>query len=222
MLENTLYLSVGSRGSPLAKAQVEEIKRELSTFVPSVEFDCLFMDSTGDKDQTTSLRTLGKTDFFTKEIDELLLSGACRIAIHSAKDLPEPLPAGLSMVALTHGVDPSDSLVLRDGDSLRTLPPHPVIATSSERREEAVRQILPNAVFIDLRGQIQKRLSKLYDGTADGVVLAEAALIRLGLTHLNRIKLPGATTPFQGQLAVLARSDDTEMKGLFSFIDSRQ
>ncbi|MEI8366391.1 MAG: hydroxymethylbilane synthase [Parachlamydiaceae bacterium] len=220
-INDMLFISVGSRGSPLAKAQVEEIKDELKAFIPSIDFDCLFVDSTGDQDQVTSLRTLGKTDFFTKEIDELLLSGACRIAIHSAKDLPSPLPDGLSIVALTRGLDPSDTLVLKEGVSVDTLPASPVIATSSERREEAVRLLIPDAVFIDIRGQIRQRLSKLNDGTANGVVLAESALIRLGLTYLNRLKLPGPTTPLQGQLAVMARSDDMEMKELFACIDNR-
>ena len=117
----------------------------------------------------------------------MLLKGECRLAIHSAKDLPDPLPKGLCLAALTKGVDSSDSLVFREGEKL---PPNGVVATSSERREECVRLLYPDARFVDLRGNIQQRLSLLIQGRVDGVVVAEAALIRLGLTHLNRIKLP--------------------------------
>lgn len=212
---------VGSRSSPLARIQVEEVLAELRQHHPYLDFDPTFVDSTGDKDQQTSLRILDKTDFFTKEIDEMLLKKECRIAIHSAKDLPSPLPKGLLLVALTRGIDPSDSLVLMPGQTIHTLPTAAVIATSSVRREEAVRRLRSDLTFIDIRGTIGKRLEKLYEGEAQGVVLAEAAIIRLGLTSLNRITLPGDTVPFQGQLAVVARADDFEMRELFACIDSR-
>lgn len=124
----------------------------------------------------------------------MLLSKTIRLAIHSAKDLPDPLPEGLALALVTKGVDPRDSLVFREGDSLSTLPSGAVIATSSSRREEVVRQLRGDLVFIDLRGDIEERLAKLTDG-ADGVVVAEAALIRLKLTHLNRLILPGKRRP---------------------------
>ena len=146
----------------------------------------------------------------------MLLKRECHLAIHSAKDLPEPLAKGLFLGALTKGVDSSDSLVFREKEKL---PPNGVVATSSERREECVRQIFPEARFVDLRGNIQQRLSLLTQGHVDGVVIAEAALIRLGLTHLNRIKLPGETVPLQGRLAVIVREDDFEARELLRPID---
>lgn len=211
---------IASRTSPLARAQVEEFIAEILKYHPGLIFETHFVETTGDLDQKTSLRTLDKTDFFTKEVDALLLAGKCRIAVHSAKDLPEPLPAGLAIAALTKGVDPSDSLVIKAGITLDRLPTSPVIATSSVRREETVSQLLPGARFIDLRGTIHKRLDVLEQGKADGVVLAEAALIRLKLTHLNRIRLPGPTVPLQGQLAVVVRKEDSEMMSLFAAIDT--
>lgn len=216
-----MLIETASRGSPLATVQIEEVLQELNRFHPSVKFYCTLIETTGDKDQKTSLRSLGKTDFFTKEIDDLLLSGFCRIGIHSAKDLPDPMPKGLLIAALTKGIDPSDSLVLHPGKNLDTLPSAPLIATSSARREEAVKQLIPHARFTDIRGTIGQRLKALENGI-DGVVIAEAALIRLGLTSLNRLKLPGETVPLQGQLAVVIRSDDTEMATLFSSIDNRR
>lgn len=218
---NTATLIVGSRESKLAQCQVWEVLKELKGFYPDISFNPIFRKSTGDLDQKTSLRTLDKTDFFTKEIDALVLSGQCRIGIHSAKDLPDPLPEGLKMVALTKGLGSSDSLVMREKDTLETLPEGAIIATSSIRREEAVTAMRPGFTFIDLRGTIEMRLKLLEQGQADGVVVAEAALIRLGLTSLNRVKIPGSTTALQGQLAIIAREGDQEMEELFSCIDSR-
>lgn len=215
MLLSLDTIAVGARSSALSQAQVKEVLEELHH---SIEFNVQFLQTTGDRDLHTSLRTLGTTDFFTKELDALVLSGGCQIAIHSAKDLPYPLPEGLQIVALTRGLPSTDSLVLREGETLRS---NALIATSSERREEAVRAIKQDVRFCDIRGTIEQRLAKLYSGEVDGVVIAEAALIRLGLTHLNRITLPGTTVPLQGKLAIVARSGDDAMKQLFASIDTR-
>ncbi|NGX57748.1 MAG: Porphobilinogen deaminase [Chlamydiae bacterium] len=212
-------IKVGARESPLSKVQVQEVLQELRKTHPHIVFELKTLKTTGDQDLKTSLRGLEKTDFFTRELDEQLLNHDCRITIHSAKDLPDPLPKGLKIIALTHGIDDGDSLVLRDGETLETLSPGALIATSSERREAAVLQLRSDFTFTDLRGTIHQRLQQL--DTVDGVVLAEAALIRLNLTHLNRIRLPGETPPLQGKLAVLAREEDQEMEELFSCLECR-
>lgn len=162
------------------------------------------------------MRTVEKgSDFFTREVDALVRSGRCRLAIHSAKDLPDPLPEGLFLAALTRGVDPSDSLVLRTPSRL---PQGARIATSSLRREERVRELYQKEDmalhFVDLRGTIDERLALLEKGEVEGVVVAEAALIRLGLTTLPRIRLPGPSVPLQGRLALLTRPEDEEMIAL--------
>lgn len=208
-----LSIKTGARGSLLSKRQVEEVQAEYQ----NIKLDPIFVKTVGDRDKITSLRTLDKTDFFTREIDEMLLRGECRIAIHSAKDLPDPLPKGLELILLTKGVDPSDSLVLREGEKLSQ---EFVIATSSMRREEMVRALVKDIKCVDIRGTIEERLAKLERREVDGVVIAEAALIRLGLTHLNRIRLPGEAAPLQGRLAILAREGDAEMRALFTAIDA--
>lgn len=185
-------MKIGARSSPLSRAQVEEVKREFS-----LECEVVWVQTTGDLDRVTSLRTLDKTDFFTRELDQMLLEGKIDAAVHSAKDLPDPLPKGLWIAALSKGVDPRDSLVIKRE-------PVRIVATSSARREEAVRQLYPNCQFIDVRGTIQERLEK----EVDGVVIAEAALIRLQLTHLNRVFLPGETAPLQGKLAIVCRENE--------------
>lgn len=209
-------IEVGARDSPLSRCQVKEIYEALRIHYPDIVFNTIYVKTTGDHDQTTSLRTLDKTDFFTREIDQMLLEGKCRIAIHSAKDLPDPLSEGLEIVALTKSIDPSDSLVLREGESHFK---EAIIATSSLRREEMVKKIIPDARFVDIRGNIGERLAKLEKGEIDGVVVAEAALIRLGLTHLYRVGLPGETASLQGRLAVVARVGDFEVRHFFAFFD---
>jgi len=215
-----IIISVGARSSSLSKAQVEEVLTLIQQFHPTIRFSSLWLKTTGDNDLKTSLRTLEKTDFFTKEIDSAVLEGRCRVGIHSAKDLPEPLTSGLALAALTKGVDPSDSLVFRDGQTLESLPQGALIATSSLRREEMVSHFRSDLRFVDVRGDIDSRLAKLNRHEFDGLVVAEAALIRLKKTHLNRILLKGETTPFQGRLAVITKEVDEEMMLLFSCINS--
>jgi hydroxymethylbilane synthase len=215
-----MILSIGARKTPLSQAQVREVLAELRCFYPKVEFAVAWVETTGDKDLNTSLKTLEKTDFFTREIDALQLAGGCRLAIHSAKDLPEPLPQGLKVVAITQGVDPSDSLVFREGENLNSLPFQSLIGASSERREEVVRSLRSDLICIDIRGAIGQRLALLDEKKVDGVVIAEAALIRLGLTDKNRLRLNCPTVPLQGKLAIVARAEDVEMQQFFSVINT--
>lgn len=214
-----ITLAVGARPSPLSKIQVKEVYDALQQYHPYIRFELHYISTVGDCDRTTSLRTLDRTDFFTKEIDTWVLQGCNRIGIHSAKDLPNPLTKGLILFCLTKSINTTDSLVLRCNDTLQTLKPGAKIATSSIRREEAVRQLRPDLNFFDLRGTIEERLAKLQTGEADGVVVAEAALIRLKLTHLNRISLPGTTVEGQGQLAIVGRKEDRENKAFFVCLD---
>lgn len=222
-LDNTpLTIEVGARSSPLSKVQVKEIYEALHPYYPKLTFNIHYMSTQGDRDQKTSLRSLGRTDFFTADIDQWVLEKKGRLGIHSAKDLPVPLTQGLTLFCLTEGVDPSDSLVLRSDATFDQLPSGAKIATSSQRREEIVRQLRTDLSFCDIRGTIEQRLAKLSSCEVDGVVIAEAALIRLELTHLNRISLPGMTVTGQGQLAVVGREDDPELKALFNCLDCRQ
>lgn len=187
-----------------------------------IEYEALWVETIGDRDLKSSLSPMEKTDFFTREIDEKVLSGKCRVGIHSAKDLPDPLPKGLKMVALTKGVDSSDSLVFREGEFLETLKSGATIGSSSKRRSQIVRGLRPDLLCTEVRGPVDARLGKLDRGEIDGLVVAEAALIRLGLEGRNRIPLPGEVAPLQGKLAVLAREDDKEMEKLFKPLDTRK
>lgn len=186
----------GARDSLLSKAQVREIERECG-----VRFSPVWVKTSGDIDQKTSLRDREKSDFFTKELDRMLLEKKIDLAIHSAKDLPEKIPPGLKICYLSKGVDPSDSLVIHKEPFFR-------VGTSSKRREEAVLRLFPHCRIVDIRGTIEKRLSL----DLDALVVAEAALIRLELIHLKRIPLPGPTAPLQGKIAVLCREDEDPLR----------
>lgn len=212
-------ISVAARDSKLSKIQVKEVLDELKAHHPKIRFTPTYVKTTGDIDLQTPLVDLEKTDFFTKEIDALVLDKKVQVGIHSAKDLPDPLPKGLEIFALTKGVDPSDVLLLREGESVGS---RPVVGTSTYRREEMVKALIPKATFKQIRGSVLSRINQLSNGEIDALIVAEAALIRLGLTDLNRIFLKGETAAGQGQLAIVGRADDLKLKELFSCLDARE
>ena len=154
--------------------------------------------------------------FFTREVELLHLEKRIDLSIHSAKDLPENLQVGLVVLGLTRGLDPRDALVFsRDIDPKNLL----IVGTSSVNREKNVTAMFPNAICVDIRGTIEERLEQMYSGKYDAVVIAEAAIIRLGLQDLKRVYLLGKTVPGQGQLAVVARIDDGEIRELFQRLE---
>lgn len=217
MTNSSYEILVGARGSHLSKAQVDEVQQEIQAFFPHIRFVPVWVTTKGDLDKQTSLRHLEKTNFFTDEIDERQLKGEFRLSIHSAKDLPEPLHPELEVVAVTRGVDPADSLVVRQ----LPIPQGARIGTSSLRREEFLKAWRPDLQCVDIRGTIDERLKLLDKGQIDGVIMAEAALIRLGMTDRLRIPLDAPVAPLQGRLAVVARKNDIKMKQMFQKIDTR-
>ena len=194
------------------------MQRELHAHHPGVYLDPVWAESPGDRDRISSLKALGKSDFFTRDLDQMLLQGAIRIAIHSAKDLPNPSPGGLPIVAVTKGSESRDRLAFRQEDSLASLPKEAKIGASSDRREAIVKSLRKDLQCIELRGTIGDRIRAVEMGHVDGAIIAEAALIRLGMTQINRMILDGQTAPLQGRLAVLACSNDDEMGRLFRAI----
>ena len=215
-----MILTVGARSSPLSRAQVEEVHRALVQWYPDLIFLPTWVETTGDLDRLTSLLNLETTDFFTKEIDALLLAGKVRIAIHSAKDLPDPLPRGLVLAALTQGVDPADLLVLGEGKTLADLPLRARIGTSSQRRIALLSRLRKDLIPVDIRGTIAERLSLLDRGLIDGVIIAKAALLRLQIVR-SHIVLEGEVASLQGKLAIVSREDDREILDWFAPLDSR-
>ena len=191
-----------SRQSRLALLQVEELVKEAGI----TDYELIKTTSYGDRHKEVSLMDEGLAqDFFTRELDEALLEGRADIAVHSAKDLPNPLPDGIELLALTEGKDPSDSLVARDGLTLATLPEGSKVGTSSAQRKEELLKVRPDLVVVPIRGTIEERIAQVDSGAVDALIVATCALDRLGLSHRATERLPFKTHPLQGKLAVTGR-----------------
>ena len=191
-----------SRQSRLALLQVEELVKEAGI----TDYELIKTTSYGDRHKEVSLMDEGLAqDFFTRELDEALLEGRADIAVHSAKDLPNPLPDGIELLALTEGKDPSDSLVAHDGLTLATLPAGSKVGTSSAQRKEELLKVRPDLVVVPIRGTIEERIAQVDSGSVDALIVATCALDRLGLSHRATERLPFKTHPLQGKLAVTGR-----------------
>jgi hydroxymethylbilane synthase len=169
-------LRLATRKSPLALAQSEQVAAHLRATL-GVEVELLKIVTTGDQRIEWSLEKQGGKGLFTKELEESLLRGDADLAVHSCKDLPGEIPAGLTVAGYMPREDPRDMLVLREGiESPAT------IATSSPRRRLQLAMMFPDATFTEIRGNVDTRLRKIaQDGVADGTVLATAGLRRLGI-----------------------------------------
>lgn len=210
-------LKIAIRGSPLSQQQYKEISSQLN-----IECTPLLINTYGDLDRKTSLKQLGKTDFFTREVDQAVLNGQANLSIHSAKDLPEVIPDDLDIIAVTQSISDKDCLLLKEGLTPRMLTEKHLIATSSHQREERVKQLNPYVSFKDLRGTIHERIEQMTKGFCDGIVVAQAALMRLDICYPNSYILNGPSTPHQGQLAILAKREVKDLLALFAHLDVRE
>ncbi len=169
-------LILATRKSPLALAQSEQVAAHMRTTL-GVEIELLKIVTTGDKQAEWSLEKKGGKGLFTSELEQAVLNGHADIAVHSTKDLPGDMPAGLAIGGYLRREDPRDVLVLRSGiESPAT------IATGSPRRRLQIGMLFPDAQFTEIRGNVDTRLRKIgTDGVADATILAAAGLRRLGI-----------------------------------------
>jgi len=211
-------LKVISRQSPLALLQVKEV----FGFFPEINYELIKLESFGDKNKQISLLNNPPADIFTRELDEALLTNEADIAIHSAKDLPYPIPAGLEIIALFDAFDQTDSLVSRQNLTLRSLPTGARIGTSSPTRKKELLAIRPDVEVVSIRGTIQERITQVDSGFIDALIVATCALKRLNLSQHIAEVLPFETHPLQGNLAIVARENRTDLKILFAEKDIRR
>jgi hydroxymethylbilane synthase len=199
-------------------AQHRHALDQIEKLLPVARFGLAALSSPGDRDRAMDLR-VSPPDFFSRDLDVAVLEGRLDCALHSAKDVPDPLPPGLDWCWLPWREDPRDVWVLPAGKTWAALPAAPVIGVSSARREAYARCRYPQAVLRGVRGNIAERLAQLDAGGFDLLVMAGAALVRLGLQ--NRISawlaLEELATPEgQGVLTLTFREGDATFQRLRS------
>ncbi|HEU4681252.1 MAG TPA: hydroxymethylbilane synthase [Gemmatimonadales bacterium] len=208
------HLRIGTRSSTLAVWQTERVRALLRQH--GFETERVEIKTTGDLTPDVPLARIGSRALFTKQIDDALLEGHIDLAVHSLKDLPTQLPAGITIAAVGDREDPRDALVGRGPIRWAELQKGAAIATSSLRRRAQILNLRPDLIVVDIRGNVDSRLTKL-DARPDwtGTILAVAGLVRLGLTQRIGERLPAEVmlpAPGQGALAVTVRTDDAKVQ----------
>jgi hydroxymethylbilane synthase len=204
-------LRIGTRASALALWQARHVEALLKSQSGAPGVELVHITTQGDAQRDVPLwRSAGRA-FFTREIDTALTAGTIDVAVHSLKDLPTALAPGVVLAATLPREDPRDALVSRSGASLAELPARARIGTSSLRRRAFLARLRPDALPVELRGNVPTRLERLRAGDYDAIILAAAGLTRLGLArqisqHLSPLEFPPAVS--QGVIGVCARADD--------------
>jgi hydroxymethylbilane synthase len=203
-------LRIGTRGSALALWQTERVRSLLAA--AGYDSEPVKIKTTGDLTPDVPLARIGSRALFTKQIDDALLNREIDLAVHSLKDLPTRLPAGIVIGAVGEREDARDALVSRDLLDWGALPHGARVGTSSLRRRAQLLYHRPDLQVVDLRGNVDTRLGKLDRNPEwSAIVLASAGLVRLGLDHRIGERLPPdllVPAPAQGALAVTAREED--------------
>jgi hydroxymethylbilane synthase len=216
-------LRIGTRGSPLALAQAAMVRAQLATAgVADERIEVKVIRTTGDAIQDRTLAQAGGKGLFTKEIEEALLAGAIDLAVHSAKDMPTLLPAGLMIAAVLPREDARDVFISHVAGSFAELGAGAVVGTASVRRQAIVKRLRRDLDVVPLRGNVETRLRKLADGVVDATLLALAGLKRLGLANAaTRILSVDEFLPAVGQgiVAIETRADDETTRAILAAID---
>lgn len=214
-------LKIGTRPSPLALKQVEEI----GALFPDVGFEIVKIKTRGDRDKLTPISLSGAGDFFTFDLEQALLDKRIDAAIHSAKDLEKNIPDGLIVAAVTKCISPYECLVSNSNLKLAELPAGSRVGTSSKIRKEALARHRKDLLIKDIRGTIEERLRQLDKGDFEAIIVAHAALIRLGITERIAEIIPVEIIqphPLQGRLAVEVRKDNRDLFRLFRRIHDKK
>ncbi|MBW3096792.1 hydroxymethylbilane synthase [Pseudohoeflea coraliihabitans] len=215
---------IGTRGSPLALAQAEEVRDRLMAAhqLPVEAFEIVVLSTMGDRITDRPLSEIGGKGLFTFELEAQLADGRLDFAVHSSKDMATRLPEGLGIVACLPREDVRDAFIGRTAATLDALPHGSVVGTSSLRRQALVRRLRPDITVIGFRGRVETRLRKLAEGQADATLLAYAGLRRLGRPEtatqlLDADSFPPA--PGQGVICIEARLEDHSTRAFLAPIN---
>jgi len=222
-------LRLATRGSDLALAQTREVARLLRVAHPRLDVSEVVIRTTGDREAEADLAQAKVTGLFTKELEAALLDGRADAAVHSLKDLPTTLPAGLDLAAVLPRADCADVLVATNPGGLESLPAGARVGTGSPRRRAMLLAERPEVVAVAMRGNVPTRLAKLAAGDCDAIILAAAGLARLGFPTADRFEFAGKMlhvskledflpAPGQGAVAVEIRADDAATREALSVL----
>jgi hydroxymethylbilane synthase len=225
-------LRIGTRGSSLALWQANHIA-DLLAQRHAIEAEIVRIRTTGDHLQSASVAQVNAAigsessakGIFIKELEEALLAGTIDLAVHSMKDVPTEIPAGLEFAAITRREDPRDCLISRDSATLKTLAPGARVGTSSLRRQAQLCHHRPDIEAVDLRGNVDTRLKKLAAAEFDAIILAVAGVNRLGLSsRITQVLEEDVMLPAvgQGALGIETRANDTETSRLAAALDDAE
>lgn len=208
-----MNIKIGTRKSKLALAQTNMVVNEIKKYFPSINIEVVHFTTKGDKVLNKPLINIGGKGVFVIEIEDALLNKEIDLAVHSAKDLPLKLQDNLTISSVLKRGNYRDTLVTVKGkeiDFSREI----IIGTGSNRRKLAFKNLYPNATFKDIRGNVDTRLNKLYNGEYDGIILAMAGLERLDLLSDSRFTFTPfdykefVPAPCQGIIAIESRNND--------------
>jgi len=222
-----LPIRIGTRGSKLALAQAHEVRERLAAAQGGSpeRFEIVVITTTGDKVRDRPLAEIGGKGLFTKEIEEALIGKRIDMAVHSMKDMPAELPAGLMISALLPREDPRDAFLSLAATDLATLPQGAVIGSSSVRRAAQARRARPDVKVVQFRGNVDTRLAKLAAGEVAATFLACAGLKRLGLE--DRITSPVPVDVMlpavaQGAVGIEIRANDEATARLVAAVNDEE
>ena len=207
-----MLVRIGTRGSKLALAQAAQIRRKLKTFFPKIRFEFSIVKTEGDEYQSVELFKKNHVGVFTNAIERKLLQKEVDIAVHSLKDLPTELSKGLKLAAIPKRAPIEDALISRFRYTLTNLPKNAKVGTGSPRRKRQLLRLRPDLEVLDLRGNLDTRVSKVIkEKKLDAVVVAMAGLERLGKFKKYSRRVPAnqiLPAIGQGALGIQIRAKD--------------
>ena len=218
-------IRIVTRNSPLALWQAKFVKQELIQAHNDIDIELIGMKTEGDRFLDSSLVNIGGKGLFVKELEEALLRNDADIAVHSMKDVVVDLPENLILHTILKREDSRDVLISNRHKQITALTDNTIIGTSSLRRQSQLKNLYPNVVLKDLRGNVGTRLHKLDDGEFDAIVLAAAGVIRLGMSDRITEFFPDShllPAIGQGAIGIECRADDSITQELIGLLNHEE
>lgn len=216
---------IGTRGSKLALWQANMVKTNIEKHFESLNVEIKIIQTKGDRDQSSSLTQVGGQGIFTKAIEKELINNTIDLAVHSLKDLPSSMHDNLNLGAVLKRGVVNDAFIGLKIHNFNDLPNNPTIASGSIRRRAQLLSIRSDIIFVDLRGNIESRINKLFKFEYDGILVAEAAIKRLNFDqiHHHRFSIDEVLPAVgQGAIGVQVRKNDKQLLQVLEKINNEK